>query len=75
MTEAGKREGWVDVEFGHELLLERRIHPVWVVERGEGRSQFEVTKIVVIRKGRNRQQLAGKLIDDKEVVQGRLKYR
>jgi hypothetical protein len=48
---------------------------VWVVERGEGRSQFEVTKIVVIRKGRNRQQLAGKLIDDKEVVQGRLKYR
>jgi len=47
MTEDGKREGWVDVEFGHELLLERRIHPVWVVERGEGRSQFEVTKIVV----------------------------
>ena len=47
MTAAGKREGWVDVEFGHELLLERRIHPAWVVERGEGRSQFEVTKIVV----------------------------
>jgi hypothetical protein len=36
MTEAGKREGWVNVEFGHELLLERRIHPVWVVERVRG---------------------------------------